>query len=357
MKKKDWQRAFGQPDEAFHQAFTEALAQLGEPNRKKRYRLSNLLVAAVLLTLAFAGAALATSGFGIFSRASVSPLEGAEALVETNLGATANELVRLTVEEAVRNDDEAIVLLRLTPLDPEHYALFCVGLETAPEGVYLFEDSVGEDGAEHRRVVGRTDGKTVIEYWPDLRLDGQSFTGMLDSEAQPDGSVQIYMTIQPGRALTDDATFTASAFLFMNDEKLSMDAVPFTLSRREAARTATYAPVDDGEVERVKVYGAQLTSTSVSSIARVSYALLPNEEDMGVSFHYLNGNGFVYELGEGWLDPLPDGDYEIPQGYEGERSNDRLQAMAEFPDELVLEVKVIGEDTILGRVTLKRVDE
>ena len=100
MKQSDWQRAFGQPDQAFHRAFTETLEQLEEMHMKRRYRISTLLIAAVLLTLAFAGAALATGGFGIFDRADVPPLKGAEALVETGLGRTANDLVRLTVEEA-----------------------------------------------------------------------------------------------------------------------------------------------------------------------------------------------------------------------------------------------------------------
>ena len=58
MKQSDWQRAFGQPDQAFHRAFTETLEQLEEMNMKRRYRISTLLAAAVLLTLAFAGAAL-----------------------------------------------------------------------------------------------------------------------------------------------------------------------------------------------------------------------------------------------------------------------------------------------------------
>ena len=30
MKQSDWQRAFGQPDQAFHRAFTETLEQLEE---------------------------------------------------------------------------------------------------------------------------------------------------------------------------------------------------------------------------------------------------------------------------------------------------------------------------------------
>ena len=78
---------------------------------------------------------------------------------------------------------------------------------------------------------------------------------------------------------------------------------------------------------------------------------------MGVSFRYMNGSGILYEVGSGSREALPDGEYEIPQGCEGVLYSDRLQAMAEFPDELILEAKVIGEDTILGRVTLKRVDE
>lgn len=357
MKSTDWRRAFGQPDEAFHRAFTETLDRLEKNHAGKRYRLSTLLIAAILLTLALAGAALATSGFGIFYLSDVTPLEGAEALVETNLGTTANELVRLTVEEAVRDADVAAVLLRLTPLDPEHYVLYNDNLDTAPEDVYILEETVGEDGATHRRIVGRTDGKAVIDYWPELTINSPMDSLSICSDAQPDGSVRIRMSVQAGAELAEDAVFTASAALTVNGERMRLADIHFTLSRKENARTAIYAPIDNGEIERVKIYGVQLSSTSVSAVARVSYAYLPKDEDVGISFHYLNSIGLAYELGEGRVVPLTDNDYAIPPNYEGVLSSDRLQAMAEFPEELILEAKVIGENTILGRVTLKRVDE
>ena len=357
MKQSDWQRAFGQPDQAFHRAFTETLEQLEEINMKKRYKISTLLVAAVLLTLAFAGAALATGGFGIFDRADVPPLKGAEALVETGLGTTANDLVRLTVEEAVRDEGEITALIRLTPLDPEHYALFNYTLDIMPEDVYNIEKTVNADGTETWTVKGRVDGRTVIDYWPSFDMDGAISGGSLDAVSQPDGSVLIRATIEPEDAVTDDTVFYALATLTVNDERTKLDAVRFTLSKKEETRTASYVPVDNGEIERVKVYGVKPESTSVSAIAHVSCAYLPKNTDMGVSFHYMNGSGILYETGSGSGKALPDGEYEIPQGYEGVLYSDRLQAMAELPDELILEAKVIGEDTILGRVTLKRVDE
>ena len=357
MKQSDWQRAFGQPDQAFHRAFTETLEQLEEMNMKRRYRISTLLAAAVLLTLAFAGAALATGGFGIFDRADVPPLKGAEALVETGLGRTANDLVRLTVEEAVRDEGEITALIRLTPLDPERYALFNDTLEDAPDGVYDIEKTVDADGYETWTVKGRADGKTVIDYWPSFDMEGKTSGASLDAVSQPDGSVLIRATIEPEDDVTDDTVFYALATLTVNGEQTRLEAVRFTLAQKEETRSASYVPVDNGEVERVKVYGVKLESTSVSAIAHVSYAYLPKKTDMGVSFRYMNGSGILYEVGGGGGEALPDGEYEIPQGYEGMMHSDRLQAMAEFPDELILEAKVIGEDTILGRVTLKRVDE
>lgn len=357
MKQSDWQRAFGQPDQAFHRAFTETLEQLEEMNMKRRYRISTLLAAAVLLTLAFAGAALATSGFGIFDRADVPPLKGAEALVETGLGRTANDLVRLTVEEAVRDEGEITALIRLTPLDPERYALFNYTLEDAPDGVYDIEKTADADGYETWTVKGRADGKTVIDYWPSFDMEGATAGASLDAISQPDGSVLIRATIEPEDDVTDDTVFYALATLTVNGEQTRLEAVRFTLAQKEETRSASYVPVDNGEVERVKVYGVKLESTSVSAIAHVSYAYLPKKTDMGVSFRYMNGSGILYEVGSGGGEALPDGEYEIPQGYEGMLYSDRLQSMAEFPDELILEAKVIGEDTILGRVTLKRVDE
>lgn len=326
---------------------------------KKRYKLSALLIAAILLTLALAGAALATSGFGIFDRAEVTPLDGAKALIETSLGVTDNELVRLTVEEAVRDDNGVVVLLRLTPLDPEHYALFNDGLEDAPEGVYLFENFIGDDGTEHRRVVGRADGKTVIRYWPTLQAKELASSDSIDAVAQSDGSVsvRIRLSVPSDEELTDTCLFTAGATLIVNDERTRLADIQFTLSRREQTRSAVYAPAGNGEIERVKVYGLHLSSTSVSAVAHISYAYLPTDTEMGIAFHYYGDDGIAYELGSGECAPLPDGEYEIPDGYKAETWTDRLQALSEFPDELIVEAKVIGEDIILGRVTLKRVDE
>lgn len=201
------------------------------------------------------------------------------------------------------------------------------------------------------------DGKTVIDYWPSFDMEGKTSGASLDAVSQPDGSVLIRATIEPEDDVTDDTVFYALATLTVNGEQTRLEAVRLHARPEGRNPRASYVPVDNGVVERVKVYGVKLESTSVSAIAHVSCAYLPKKTDMGVSFRYMNGSGILYEVGSGSREALPDGEYEIPQGYEGMMYSDRLQAMAEFPDELILEAKVIGEDTILGRVTLKRVDE
>ena len=141
MNRKDMQRAFGNADDAFRLRLRQTLDGLEEKEMKKKYRLSTVLIAAVILVAVLAGAGIAASRLGIFdfldTANPIVPLPGAEEMVATNLGTSENEYAVLSVEEAVFDGQGVMVKCRLTPKDAEKYAMFNAFMQGAPDDIYI----------------------------------------------------------------------------------------------------------------------------------------------------------------------------------------------------------------------------
>lgn len=118
-----------------------ALAPLPEGKErivKKKISISFIL-AAVLAVMGVT--ALAVSQLNLFRQTTeqarpIVPLDGADRLVVTQLGRTENAHAVLTVEEAVYDGQGVMALIRLTPKDIEHNAMYDPYLQDAPDDVY-----------------------------------------------------------------------------------------------------------------------------------------------------------------------------------------------------------------------------
>ena len=91
MRQKEWQSAFGEVPESFHNGLCAVLDGLERSREKKKGRLSSVLIAVALLTALLAGAGIAAKELGLFSfltdaSGPIVPLEGAAELVDRNLG-------------------------------------------------------------------------------------------------------------------------------------------------------------------------------------------------------------------------------------------------------------------------------
>lgn len=97
-----------------------------------------LIVAALLALSAIAFAATKLNLFSSMTRYTnpIVPLDGAEELVETGLGSAENEWATVTVEEAAYDGQGAMALVRITPKEPEKYALLNDLLMDTPEDEY-----------------------------------------------------------------------------------------------------------------------------------------------------------------------------------------------------------------------------
>ena len=359
MNQRAWQRAYGNTPEQFHRRLCATLDGLEERDvkRRKRYKASMALVAA-LAAILLAGAGFAANRMGIFdmltnSAIPIVPLEGAEELVVTGLGAAENELVELRVEEAVFDGRSVMVQTRLTPKDAEHYALFNAFIQNTPEDVYIVEkEQVGQQQWEFN-VTGRRDGKQLVYYWvTESGLDhAAAWDETVDVEEQDDGSILWRMSaILDAESDAEALELNVRAQISIDGEDMPLDEVAVTIPHEGTVRHARLTPVGE-DLERFGVISGELTFSKVRAYLNVEYTYQQAEagEEMGIAIRVYDGQGDPVPTGGGsGVDPNAKGVYSTQL---------EMQSFDQLPERLWLEAKVIGEDVTLGRIDCELTEE
>ena len=422
MKRTDWQSAFGEVDEDFHLRLRSTLDGLEERDMKKRKNYTAILLAAALIVALLAGAGIAASRLGVFhmldSADPIVPLEGAQELVGTNLGSVENELVKLTVEEAVFDGQGALVQLRIAPKD-DQYVLFDSMLQDAPEELFETERvplelAAGEqefemdgrsirivngedvwllvDGAEvgipasaaealaqnlpiytadgrvyyadmeEYRVLGSRDGREILGYWPLIRVEGES------EDAEALGLESFFDTLDAETQADGSVIVWASGYA---EEPLGLDALTISCGAKV---------YPDGQTIEMDALTLKLPRSEAERRVRIE----PVGDGAGERFKILSGS-IAFTKVRGYMQL----DYSYKQAENGEemgidfRIYDaegrrittgsggsapdadgstfhlvcEMQSFAEVPETIWLEAKVIGEDKTLGRVECRLVEE
>ena len=353
MNQRDWQNAYGNAPEDFHLRLVETLDGLEEKKMKKRYKFSTVLIAAVIMALLLAGGAVAASQLGVFhllthSAAPIVPLEGAEKMVVTELGSTENDLVSVTVEEAVFDGQVALAQLRLQSKDPDHYVLFDAFMQDAPEDVYITEnEQVGENEYEFR-VIGRRDGKQCISYSIlGMSADESFMMDTADVKEQEDGSLIYWMQGNVNGALdADTLDFEIRAAITLDGERISLDPIAIQIPKAGEMRHAKLIPVSE-PLERVEIVNGEISFTRLEGQITVGYLYeqLP-EELMGITFHFYDAEGNAINTGNG-------------EAWDADGLNYwriEIQSFDELPDRIWIEPKVIDGDP-LDRIECKVIEE
>lgn len=423
MKRTDWQHAFGEVDEDFHLRLRSTLNGLEEKDMKKRRNLTVTLLAAALIVALLAGAGIAASRLGVFhmldSADPIVPLEGAQELVGTNLGSVENDLVKLTVEEAVFDGQGALVQLRIAPKEAERYVLFDSMLQDAPEELFETERvpvelAKGEqefevdgkmirivngkdvrllvDGAEaaipasaeealaqnlpiytmdgkvyyadmeEYRVLGSRDGREILHYWPLIRVEGES------QDAEALGLENFFDTMDAESQADGSVIVWASGYA---EEALDLDALTISCG----------AKVYPGD-QTVELDALTLNLPRSEEERRVR--IEPVGDGTGERFKLLSGS-IVFTKVRAYLQL----DYSYRQAETGEEmgidfriydaDGERIttgsggctadadgstfhmvcemQSFSVVPKTIWLEAKVIGEDKTLGRVECRLIEE
>ncbi len=413
MKKYDFRRAYGEPTGAFHDRLQGALDALAESSTKRKYRLSSALLAAAVAVLLLAGAGLAAGRLGLFHMLDTAdpivPVSGAEEMVATRLGETENELARLTVEEALYDGNAMMALLRIAPQNAEGDALFNDFLQDSPQDVYDVEIvpmeltgtetefemdgrtiRAGSDGTRawlyvdgvetqippdeasaielqlpiyadggriymvdeyERRVTGRRDGRRIIDYWPNLTLDGAEMSESSEfAEAQDDSSVLIWITAS-GEELEgkDRLQASVSARVSVDGQDSELPDVTFELSQNAQRRRARLVP--QNSAGGVQVLDASIVFTPVQGYLTVDYRF-DQADETDIWLNPCDASGKRIATGSGNCGQLHgEDDLEYFRQYE------TMQSFEALPETLLLEVKVIGEDRTLGSITCRVVEE
>ena len=422
MKRSDWQNAFGEVPEDFHLRLRSTLDGLEERDMKKRKNYTAILLAAALIVALLAGAGIAATRLGVFhmldSADPIVPLEGAQELVGTNLGSVENELVKLTVEEAVFDGQGALVQLRIAPKD-DQYVLFDSMLQDAPEELFETERvplelAAGEqefemdgrsirivngedvwllvDGAEvgipasaaealaqnlpiytadgrvyyadmeEYRVLGSRDGREILGYWPLIRVEGES------EDAEALGLESFFDTLDAETQADGSVIVWASGYA---EEPLGLDALTISCGAKV---------YPDGQTIEMDALTLKLPRSEAERRVRIE----PVGDGAGERFKILSGS-IAFTKVRGYMQL----DYSYKQAENGEemgidfRIYDaegrrittgsggsapdadgstfhlvcEMQSFAEVPETIWLEAKVIGEDKTLGRVECRLVEE
>ena len=407
ITRKDLQGLYEPAPQSLYNGIHEALASLpeGRETRKVKKKVSTgFILAATLLALSVAGfAATRLNLFNSLTRYAdpIVPLDGAEELVETGLGNAENEWVTVTVEEAAYDGQGVMVMAKITPKEPEKYALLndfymdpdeneyiiTLGPDEVPEGtqetewmrivnendeqalyidgqevpipegraaakklecpIYREDDRLYYTEVEFRRVVSRRDGRKILGFEPVLYPKGEgadSLTDVMnsDAEVQSDGSALVWCDGYAEETLPDVLSLNLHVTLWVGDDMRSLD-IPFTLVKSEAERTATYVPESDGWIgDHVKVREVNVNFTKVRAYLTVDYDYVPrSEEEMVVQFYPYDAEGNAIATGSGSIS----GQEEAERlGFY--RQQEEMQSCDEMPDVIVLEAKVIGGESL-----------
>lgn len=377
----------------------------GKMRKKRRIVLALALALALLSVTAFAASKLDLFRFMEKVRDPIEPLDGAEALVSTDLGSAENELVTLRVEEAVYDGQGVMVLARLAPKDPEQYALhnsffldmpeeeYLVeyGPAEVPEGVYPYANGTMEirngpderalyvDGApvelptdretadaaglpvyldgdamyfadRESKQVTRLDGKQMIFFEVVMVPASEGAEGLSNgmsgnAEAQPDGSVLLWFDAFSDAPLPETVEMKLNVSVFLDGKPFPLEDIGFSLDRAEPERTAAFAPEGDGAIgERVRIRAVNMTVTKVRGYLTIDYEYQAAEgEPMGISFRLYDGEGNEIHTGSGG------GMFDAETGIY--REQQEMQSFDEIPTSLILEAKAIGGE-VLGRCTV-----
>lgn len=408
ITRKDLRGLYEPAPQSLYDGVHEALAGLPEGKGKRRVKKkisTGFILAAVLLALSAVG--IAATRLNLFSDMTryanaIVPLDGAENLVETDLGHAENEWATVTVEEAAYDGQGVKVLARITPKEPEKYALFndwymdpnedeystSWGPSEVATGTLEIDDIkiVNEGGVqayykagkevpipegleaakaedclifrENGRLfftiqeemhVSRKDEKEILRFEAFLLTNKAGDTAIAQfenggamAEAQPDGSLLVWCDGSAEESLPDQLNLKLHVELQAGNDMRSLD-IPFTLVQSEAERTARYVPEGDGWIgDHVKVREVNVNFTKVQAYLTVDYDYDPRpEEEMGVWLHLCDaeGNAITTSRGSGG----GPGDEDELGFY---RQWEEMQSFDEIPDVIVLDAVVIDGDSL-----------
>jgi len=333
LKRNDLNRAFGPAPEEFLNRVEDTLNHLEERNMKRRYKLTTLVAAALIVALLLAGAGFAASRLKLFDYLNGSmpivPLNDAESMIQTELGFAENELIRVAVEEGVYDGYGVLLKLNVSAVDPEKRlgsALsLAVGLATEEENVLWVSMPkavfIDENGASARHNSVYNEDGVVVSDLTSAR-----------TAQEEDGSMSFWLSGNEMPVNVEELPLLLSVMVTedvnaVKPEELSME---LSLKRAGEARRAHLVFEDLSPFENLNFVSAEVAYTDVRGYLTLDYIYQPNYmQPLNLMFNVYDADGNALSQADGWGS---DG----PEGRRSERIE--IQSSEETPGRLILEI-------------------
>ena len=367
-----------------------------EKNVKKKITFS-MVLAAVLAIVGIT--AFALGGSNIFRNIEtrlnpIVPLDGARAMVEHNLGSSENEYVTVSVEEAIYDGNGVMVLVKVSPKDKDNHALYNEMLQDFDEYLYV-TDSIPVPVAEGRQsyvidgqeidivnengectlyvddviseipgsseeaiqkklpvykidtsvyyadffepvVVGRKDGKKILDYWISVIFeDAQMMINSREAHLEEDGSVFVWYDGFgfTGESAHEKLSVKVEGWVSVDDVQYAFQEIPFELHPCEPDREISLVFEEQTEWSDFELYSAKIIFTKVRAYFTAEYRC-DNDDLSPVFALYTVDKGQKVEQvvsGSGYVEkPEADGGRYL--------CTSEFQSFTEIPEEFMLEI-------------------
>lgn len=363
MNKDDFRSMVPETPQHFVQKMDETLERIENMNKKNIYRSGRIALICAVLIVVLVGGALAATKYGVFDfMINLSPLEGAEKLVKTNLAAIENEFFIVELEEAVYDGYGGIVQLRYTDKTETH-AIKPSPYDSYSDPAYIYVEEVYEDGSSSGYLAGRKDGKKVIALSSDITITDENGKTVefnsYDAFRDSDGSYVVRSEGFISERMSDEATISIAhaASVYNEDmskrEKMEVKKIEARIECAEKQRKVYLIPEENSQHERFEITEAYAELTSLRAYLTVNYRYTELEDEpFGVTVRVYDRSGNRIETGDGTCSLVKDAN-----GENTFKEVQEMQSLEEIPENLILKIKVIGEDRYIAEIPVKVTEE
>ncbi|MBR3929063.1 MAG: hypothetical protein IKJ65_08690 [Clostridia bacterium] len=364
MNNKDYQKAVPDMPLSFARKMDETLERIENMEMKKRKFTSRTLVICAILVVTLIGSAIAASEYKVFDFLwHMNPLEGAENLIETNVGVYENEYVRVAIEEAAYDGQGVMLYIRATPLKPETHPLYSLLMNTENDSDWVYKYTEYEDGSGMGEFLGRADGKEFVSFGVSVTVKDENgkeiWLDAWDAKKEADGSVILYADGFSEEKLGDTAVLTAKvrSHLCAPDatKKTSFPEgeIIHTMPKVDVTRNYKLIPVSTEEIAHFDLIEGEISFTPVRGYMKIRYAYQEREDEpMGVTMKLCLPDGAEIYAGSAGSNLIGK-----ENGFEIWEELSEIQSCETLPETITIRVKVIGEARYLCDVECRVVAE
>lgn len=364
MNDKDFRASVPDMPLSFARKMDETLERIENMEMKKRKMSPRALIICAVLLVTLIGSAIAATEYRVFDFLwHMNPLEGAEKLIETNVGYAENEYVRVAIEEAAYDGQGVMLVIRATPMKPDTHPLYSSVMDTENDSDWVYKFTAYEDGSGMSEFLGRSDGKEFVTFGVSVTVKDENgreiWLDAWDAKTEDDGSVILYADGFSDEKLGETAVLTAKVRSHVcapdatRETELPTEEIIHTMPKVDVTRNYKIIPVSAEDVPHFDLIEGSVAFTPVRGYMKIRYAYQEQEDEpMGVTFKYYLPDGTEIEVGSGeWMSLGEENGFEL-----WEEVCD-IQSFETLPETIIIRVKVIGEAKYLADIECKVVEE